>query len=156
MADPSRTAGGPAGTTFTGPIRTTRDTNDASSAGFPTAIAALGPWCKQNMPSNTTAFCSIAEVAAVTGWVAHKAGSVVGVTMSRNTVNTTGTWAVRVKKNGALLFNTANVSARSVQFYQSLLSSFPFVAGDRLNVKMVTGATYANVTGDFAGWIWIQ
>lgn len=149
----SPTAGGPPGTTFGGMIRVMRQHSDAVSQGFPAIVSAIGPFCKINQAANTSSLTSLANLAAVTGWVAPKAGSVVGVSCSRNTVNVAGTWTVRVKKNDVALFTPTAVTARSVQYFQSNLQSFTYAAGDRLTIKMVTNASYASTTGDFAAFL---
>lgn len=151
----SGTAGGPPGTMFEGPIFV-REEQGSTRRPYPTAIACIGPFCKQNMTANAEQLMSLAEVAGVTGWVAHKAGSIVGLTVSRNTVNTAGTWTVHVRKNGTTVLSPAGVTARSLQFYTSNLASITFSAGDRIVLNMRTNGAYSAASGDFAGFFWIQ
>jgi len=153
----SRTAGGPPGTVLTGPLWITSSMDQASTAAGMSAISTIGPYTKPNMPVNASAFMSLADVAGLTGMVVPKTGSIVGISVCRNTANTAGTWSTRLKLNGIIQF-TASVAAagRTLRYFTSNLTSYPVSAGDIITLKMLTASGYTSSTGDFAAHVWIQ
>jgi hypothetical protein len=141
---------------FEGPIFI-RPEQGSQLRPYPSAIAAVGPLTKINMPANTSAFLSVAGIAGLTAFTIPAGKSLVGYSVCRNTANVTGTWQLRLKKNGSIVHtSTAVAVTRVLNYYTSNLVSFPSVRGDTWTAKLITSSGYQSITGDFNAFLWFQ
>lgn len=155
----SSTAGAPAGTILGGPVRVLPTMDTRADTGSWAMAYPLGPFIFENKVSNSSSNMVFAGrvTSTMTRIVAPKAGVILGVSMSRSTANTVGTWQPKAMIGATSVLSATAVTGRSTYTFSTNLSSAArtFAAGNLLGVKLVTNAAYSAETGDFAGYLWV-
>lgn len=94
-----------------------------------------------------------------TGWIAPRAGSVTGIAVHSNAARTAGTLTLRVFRNGTQLGTlgaTLDGSATTFRAVYQEKDVATFQAGDILDVRVSTDATWAPTTGDIRGILEVE
>ena len=157
----SSTAGAPAGTILGGPVRVLPTMDSRSDTGTWAMAYPLGPFMFDNKVSNGSSNMffggRMTLTTGVTRIVAPKPGIIVGVSASRNTAPTAGTWQTKAMIGATSVLNVTATSLRSTYTFSTNLSSAArtYAAGNLLGVKLVTNAAYSAETGDFAAFLWV-
>lgn len=157
MANPkigSRTAGGPPGVNFAGPIHIT---TSRGSTPNETALSCLGPFTLQNLVTNQTdtvfqivasAFSSVLPLS--------KGGSVVGMSVAMSATFTASAPTINVRINDSDSMTLAlSTGALTATRFTTNLTSFPFSASDSLKVTYDSAAAMAPETVDVSCFVWI-
>lgn len=116
-------------------------------------------WYQNNVAASQTAVVLTRGPGPSAGnvWVAPRAGNLVQVRVWSNEARTAGTLTVEVYLNGVATGLTAVLNATDTTFKATAQDpADPFVAGDRLDIRITTDGTWAPTTADIVAGLMVE